>query len=99
MIRRRPPVAVPSAIRPLPLDQRLGKLHNPRVFRETHPATHCQRVTLLRSTSSISSIDLGNIAKMSLTKQPLQDKVRCPNCRPKSWGYSKLDKRDLTSVC
>src|SRR2546427_7136649 len=98
MVRHRPPVTVPSAIRPLPLDQRLGKLHNPRVLRETESATHCQRVTLLRRTSSISSIDLGNIAKMSLTKQPFQDKIRCLHRWPKSWRYSELDERDQTPV-
>src|SRR2546421_9652133 len=92
------PVAVPSSIRPLPLDQRLGKLHNPRVLRETQPAARCQRVTLLRCTSAKSSVDLGNIVEMSLTKQPFQNKIRCPDRRPKSRGYSKLDKRDKTPV-
>src|SRR2546425_2909782 len=93
------PVTVPSPIWPLPLDQRLGKLHYSRVLRETQPATHCQRVTLLRRTPPISSIDLGNIAKMSLTKQPFQDKIRCLNRRPKSRRYSKLNKRDETPMC
>src|SRR5207249_1888305 len=37
--------------------------------------------------------------KMRLTEQPLQDKVRCLNCRPKSWRYSELDERDETPVC
>src|SRR6266568_7649228 len=92
-------IAVPSSIRPLPLDQRLGKLHNPRVLRETQPATHCQRVTLLRRTSPISSIDLGHIPEMSLTKQPFQDKIRCLDRWPKSRGYSELDERDETPVC
>src|SRR5712691_3351160 len=94
MVRFRYPITIPSSVRPLPLDQRLGKLHNARVLRETQPATHRQRVTLLRRTSPISSIDLGNIAKMSLTKQPFQDKVRCFDGWPISWGYSELDKRD-----
>src|SRR5712692_1027571 len=98
MVRLGSPVAVPSSVRPLPLDQRLCKLHNPRVLRETQPATHCQRVTLLRRTSPISSIDLGNIAKMSLTKQPLQNKIRCLNSGPKSRWYSEFDERDETPV-
>src|SRR5712692_11953346 len=98
MVRLGSPVAVPSSVRPLPLDQRLCKLHNPRVLRETQPATHCQRVTLLRRTSPITSIDLGNIAKMSLTKQPFQDKIRCLDRGPKSRGYSKFDKRDQAPV-
>src|SRR6266704_6256625 len=98
MVCLRSSVAVPSSIRPLPFDQGLGKLHNPRVLCETQPATRCQRVTLLRRTSPISSIDLGNIAKMSLTKQPLQNKIRCLDRGPKSGGYSKLDKRNETPV-
>src|SRR6266851_6035885 len=98
MVCLRSSVAVPSSIRPLPFDQGLGKLHNPRVFRETQPATHCQRVALLRRTSPISSIDLGNVAKMRLAKQPFQDKIRCLDSRPKSRGYSELDKRDETPV-
>src|SRR2546425_10344143 len=93
------PLTVPSSIWPLPLDQRLGNLHHPRVLRETQPATHCQSVTLLRRTSPISSIDLGDIAKMSLTKQPFQDKIRCLNSRPKSRGYSEFDERDETPMC
>src|SRR2546426_8739492 len=99
MMRILLPVTVPSSIRPLPFDQRLGKLHNPRVLRETQPATHSQRVTLLRRTSPISSIDLRNIAKMSLTKQPFQNKVRCLHRWQKSWGYSEFDERDETPVC
>src|SRR5436309_5062668 len=99
MMRILLPITVPSSIRPLPFDQRLGKLHNPRVFREIQPATHCQRVTFLRRTSPISSIDLRNIAKMSLTQQPFQNKIRCLNRWPKSWGYSEFDKRDETPVC
>src|SRR6266702_866577 len=99
MVCLRSSVAVPSSIRPLPFDQGLGKLHNPRVLCETQPATHCQRVTLLRRKSPISSIDLGNIAEMSLTKQPFQDKIRRLDRRPKSWGYSELDERDETPVC
>jgi hypothetical protein len=35
---------------------------------------------------------------MGLAKQPFQDKIRCPGRRPKSRGYSKLDKRDETPV-
>src|SRR2546425_3283723 len=92
------PITIPSSIRPLPLDQRLGKLHDPRVFCETQPATYCQRVTLLRRTSPIPSIDLGNIAKMSLTQQPLQDKIRCLDRRPKSRRYSEFDERNETPV-
>src|SRR5712692_9192145 len=98
MVRLGSPVAVPSSVRPLPLDQRLCKLHNPRVLRETQPATRRQRVTLLRRTSPIQSIDLGNIAKMSLTKQPFQDKIRRLDRWPKSRGYSELDKRDQAPV-
>src|SRR5439155_21640299 len=98
MMRILLPITVPSSIRPLPFDQRLGKLHNPRVFREAQPATHRQRVTLLRRTSPISSIDLGNIAKMSLTKQPFQNKIRCLDRWPKSRRYSELDERDETPV-
>src|SRR6266571_3141196 len=99
MVRLGSPIAVPSSIGPLPLDQRLGKLHNPRVLRETQPATHCQRVTLLRRTSPISSIDLGNIAEMSLTKQPFQDKIRRLDRGPESRGHSELDERDQAPVC
>src|SRR5712692_5676498 len=99
MVRFWPPVTVPSSIGPLPFDQGLGKLDYTRVFRETQPATHCQRVTLLRRTSPIQSIDLGNIAKMSLTKQPFQDKIRCLDRGPKSRRYSKFDKRDQAPVC
>src|SRR5713101_5209682 len=98
MVRLGSPVAVPSSVRPLPLDQRLGKLHHPRVLRETQQATHCQGVTLLRRTSPISSIDLGNIAKMSLTTQPFQDEIRGFHCGPKSWWYSEFDKIDETPV-
>src|SRR5438132_10039712 len=98
MVSLRSPVTVPSSIGPLPLDQRLGKLHDPRVFCETQPATYCQCVTLLRRTSPIPSIDLGNIAEMSLTEQPFQDKIRCLDCRPKSRRYSELDERDETPV-
>src|SRR6266702_3716060 len=92
-------ITVPSSIRPLPLDQRLGKLHYPRVLRRTQPATHCQRVTLLRRTSPISSIDLGNIPDMSFTEQPFQDKIRCLDRGPESRGYSEFDKRDQAPVC
>src|SRR6266704_2768497 len=99
MVSLRSPVTVPSSIRPLPLDQRLGKFHHPRVLRKTEPATHCQRVTLLRRTSPISPIDLGNIAEMSFTKQPFQDKIRCLVCGTKSRGHSELDERDETPVC
>ena|SRR5437016_10056779 len=92
------PVTVPSPIRPLPLDQRLGELHHPRVLRETQPATRCQRVTFLRRTPPISSIDPGNIADMRLTEQPFQDKISRLDRRPKSRRYSELDKRDETPV-
>src|SRR3989454_2321699 len=98
MVSLRSPITVPSSIRPLPLDQRLGKIHHTRVLRETQSATHCQCVTLLRRTSPIPSIDLGNIAEMSLTEQPFQDKIRCLDCRPKSRRYSELDERDETPV-
>src|SRR2546427_2813927 len=99
MVGLRYPVTVPSSIRPLPLDQRLGKLHNPWVLCETQPATHCQRVTLLRRASPISSIDLGNIAEMGLAKQPFQDKIGRFHRGPKPRGYSELDERDQAPVC
>src|SRR2546426_9377389 len=92
------PVTVPSSIRPLPLDQRLGKFHYPRVLRETQPATHCQRITLLRRTSPIPSIDFRDIIEMSLAKPPFQDKICCFYCRPKSRRYFELDERDKTPV-
>src|SRR5713101_17634 len=98
MVRLGSPVAVPPSVRPLPLDQRLCKLHNPRVLCKTQPATHCQRVTLLRRASPISSIDFRNITEMGLTKQPFQDKIRCLDCWPKSRRYSELDERDETPV-
>src|SRR5438552_4485179 len=99
MVCLQSPVAVPSSIRPLPFDQRLGQLYYPRVLRKAQPATHCQRVTLLRRTSSISSIDLRNIANVSLTQQPFQNKIRCLHRWPKSREYSEFDKRDETPVC
>src|SRR3989442_595524 len=98
MVSLRVAVTIPAAVSPLPSYQRLSKLHDSRIVHEPQPVPDCQSVTLLGRAPPVPAVYHGNIAKMSLTKQPFQEELRCSDRGSESRRDSELYERDETPV-
>ncbi len=75
MVSLRSRVAVPSSVRPLPLDQRLGESCNAFVLSEPKAAAHGESVAFLRGTPLGEPVNFRNVGKVRLAGQPVENLI------------------------
>src|SRR5687768_11882833 len=92
-----PAVAVPAALRPLPVDQARGQEPDALVTRQAEANADRQRVTLLRPTPAVATVD-NRHATMTGAQQPLEDRLVGRDGAGLTLRDAQLDERDEAPV-
>ena len=97
-VARRVLVAVPAAVRPLPLDERLREQPDARVVRKPEPAADRQGVPLLRAAPPDEPVDRLDPAPVALPGQPREHGLGRGDAAGLAGRDAELDERDEPPV-
>ena len=97
-VARRLLVAVPAAVRPLPLDERLREQPDARIVGEPEPAADRERVPLLRAAPPDEPVDRRDPAPVALPGQPREHGLGRGDAAGLAGGDAELDERDEPPV-
>ena len=90
---RRLLVAVPAAVGPLPLDQRLGEQLDARIVREAEAGAHGQGVPLLRAAAPRQAVDDSDTATVARPCEPAEHGLGGRDAARLAGRHAELDER------
>ena len=91
-------VAVPAAVRPLPLDERLREQPDARVVGKPEPAADRERVPLLRAAPPHEAVDRADPGPVALAGEPREHGVGRGDAAGLAGRDAELDERDEPPV-
>ena len=97
-VARRVLVAVPAAVRPLPLDERLGEQPDARIVGKPEPAADREGVSLLRAAPADEPVDRLDPFPVALSGQPREHGLGGGDAAGLAGGDAQLDERDEPPV-